>query len=152
ACVAVRPSVVATLRPEAPAAVRHPPIGLLAIRDRTAPVVHAVHALLRSHARRALDALGRNLLPPRCLVCGERGEVATGQPRATLDLCAACAAQLPWNQPACPGCALPMPSSALRCGACLRRPPAYHRCVAAFRYEPPLDRLLPRLKYHGDLA
>lgn len=38
------------------------------------------------------------------------------------------------------------------CGACLRRPPPQALTRAAFVYRPPLDRLLPRAKFHGDLA
>ncbi len=38
------------------------------------------------------------------------------------------------------------------CGACLRRPPAFDRTRAALAYRFPLDRLVPRLKYRGQLA
>ncbi len=38
------------------------------------------------------------------------------------------------------------------CGACLKHPPAFDRTVAALAYAFPLDRLIPRLKYHGRLA
>jgi ComF family protein len=38
------------------------------------------------------------------------------------------------------------------CGACLKRPPAFDRTIAALSYVFPLDRLIPRLKYHGQLA
>lgn len=89
--------------------------------------------------------LGRALLPARCLVCGERG--AGGR-----DLCADCHLALPWNRPACPRCALPLARDAAACGACLRRPPPFGASRAAFRYGFPLDRLLPRFKFHADLA
>ncbi|KFN46327.1 ComF family protein, partial [Arenimonas metalli] len=90
--------------------------------------------------------LGRALLPLRCLVCGLPG--ADGQ-----DLCAACRGDLPWNHPACPTCALPLPAGpGFRCGRCLRRPPPLDATVAALAYRFPLDRLLPRFKFHGDLA
>lgn len=92
-----------------------------------------------------LQAAGRALLPLRCLVCQAPGA-------AGLDLCAACAADLPWNDPACARCGLPLPVAEPACGACLRRAPPFDACLATFRYGPPLDRLLPRLKYHGDLA
>jgi predicted amidophosphoribosyltransferase len=45
---------------------------------------------------------------------------------------------------------MPVPTEA--CGQCLRRPPPLHATRAAFVYGPPLDRLLPRLKFHDDLA
>lgn len=92
-----------------------------------------------------LRGLGQALLPARCLVCGERG--TEGQ-----DLCADCRAALPWNRPACPLCALPLAVQAPACGACLRRPPPFGTSRAAFRYAFPLDRLLPRFKFHADLA
>ncbi|TNJ32705.1 ComF family protein [Arenimonas terrae] len=89
--------------------------------------------------------LGLALLPARCLVCGERG--VGGQ-----DLCDDCRAALPWNRSACARCALPLPVPAPLCGRCRRAPPPFDGSCAAFRYGFPLDRLLPRLKFHGDLA
>ena len=65
------------------------------------------------------------LWPPRCLACGDPG--AAGR-----DLCAACADEL-------------VPPRVVRV-------PPLARIVAASRYEPPIDRLLPRFKFHGDLA
>lgn len=38
------------------------------------------------------------------------------------------------------------------CGACLHRPPPLDGVRAAFVYAEPLDRLLPRFKFHHDLA
>ena len=38
------------------------------------------------------------------------------------------------------------------CGACLKHPPAFDRTHAALAYAFPLDRMIPRLKYHGRLA
>ncbi|GGA81946.1 amidophosphoribosyltransferase [Arenimonas soli] len=89
--------------------------------------------------------LGPALLPWRCLVCTDPGEGA-------LDLCAACRRDLPWNHCACARCGLPLPRPAPRCGRCLGHPPVQASTQAVFRYAPPLDRLLPRLKFHGDLA
>ncbi len=67
-------------------------------------------------------------------------------------LCPACLADLPWHtQPQCPQCATPTPLGQT-CGACLKRPPAFERTVAALGYAFPLDRLIPRLKYQGRLA
>ena len=85
------------------------------------------------------------LLASRCLVCGERGS-------ATRDLCPACAAALPWNRRACDRCGLPLPGSDALCGACLLTPPPFAQTRAAFIYAAPVDRLLPRFKFHGDLA
>jgi ComF family protein len=95
----------------------------------------------------------RLLWPSRCLVCTAPGLEG-------LDLCAACADGLPWNHAACPRCALPLPA-AETCGACLRREatlarrgrrPALDAVHAGFVYAAPVDRLLPRFKFHRDLA
>jgi ComF family protein len=85
------------------------------------------------------------LLPPRCLLCTEPGVDG-------LDLCAGCRDALPWNRSPCARCGLPLPLAAPLCGRCLRLPPAFAATVAPWVYAFPLDRLLPRLKFHGDLA
>jgi ComF family protein len=96
----------------------------------------------------------RRAWPAHCLACGGRGS-------GGRDLCQACHAGLPWLRAACLRCALPLPGPVplmdRLCGACMqiafdrdRAPPeAIH---ASFVYAPPLDRLLPRFKFHGDLA
>jgi len=95
----------------------------------------------------------RLLWPGRCLVCGDAG--ADG-----VDLCEACLAELPWNRRACTGCALPLAADSL-CGDCLQRrarlarraaTPLLAQVRAACVYVAPLDRLLPRFKFHQDLA
>jgi ComF family protein len=79
-----------------------------------------------------------------CLLCG----AASG----TLPVCHACHAELPWHhQPQCPQCALPTLGGEV-CGACLKQPPAFDHTHAALAYAFPLDRLIPRLKYQGQLA
>ena len=94
----------------------------------------------------ALHRFSRILLAPRCLACGEAGH-------AGLDLCETCRAQLPWNQDACRQCgialAAPGPS---RCGACRLDPPPFTHAFCPLHYRFPIDRLLPRFKFHGDLA
>lgn len=85
------------------------------------------------------------LWPPRCLLCGETG-------RQGRDLCRECDDDLPWNRRACLRCALPLPSSESACGHCLRHPPLVDQTHAALVYAFPVDRLLPRLKFHADLA
>ncbi len=84
------------------------------------------------------------LFPLRCLACGEAGA-------HRRDLCAACLAALPWQGPACPRCALPSPGGG-SCASCLAAPPSLDRVHAVFDYAFPADRLLPRLKFHGDFA
>jgi ComF family protein len=85
------------------------------------------------------------LLPARCLLCAEDGD-------AGLDLCAACLAALPWNRTPCARCGLPLAVAAPACGRCLRAPPAFAATFAPWTYAFPLDRLMPRFKFHGDLA
>lgn len=91
------------------------------------------------------------LWPARCLACGEAGHHGH-------DLCAACLATLPWNHHACARCAIPLPVVPTQpqapqvCGDCLQRPPPLQATRAAFVYGAPLDRLLPRFKFHHDLA
>ena len=92
-----------------------------------------------------LARLGRGVWPGRCLLCG------TGAARG-YDLCVPCAAALPWARLGCPRCALPLSSPAPSCGRCLQKAPLLDAVLAAFAYRPPVDRLLPRLKFHGDLA
>ena len=90
--------------------------------------------------------------PGRCLACAEAGQPGH-------DLCAACLASLPWNRHACARCAIPLPAAnddastaGPHCGACLRKPPPLRATCATFVYAAPLDRLLPRFKFHQDLA
>lgn len=90
-----------------------------------------------------LRQLGRGLFTPRCLICGDFG--VNG-----VDLCRKCRQQLPFNHSPCQCCALPLPSPGV-CGACLRHPPPLTISHAAFVYRFPLDRLVPRLKFHRDL-
>ena len=83
-------------------------------------------------------------MPPACVLCGG--------PAGARALCTACRDDLPWHRaPHCPQCALPTPAGTV-CGACLKHPPAFTATRAALVYAWPLDRLVPRLKYHGQLA
>lgn len=76
-----------------------------------------------------LDRLGGLLLPPRCVLCGDRG-----QPPC-LDLCRACEAGLPTS-----GEPFTHESGPLR------------SCFAPFSYGYPVDHLVQALKYRGQLA
>ena len=99
---------------------------------------------VRLDPRLWLQRLGLALLPPRCLVCAQPGSDG-------LDLCAWCRAELPWNRDGCRRCALPLAAGA-DCPRCLHAPPPYLRAQAAFVYRFPVDRQLPRFKFHADLA
>lgn len=94
-----------------------------------------------------------DLLQPVCAVCG----LSTG---SGMPLCAGCRKDLPVIEPACERCALPLTAGHLAPGAsgyiticphCRRRPPPVGRAVAACRYDFPVDRLVQRLKFGGQL-
>lgn len=91
------------------------------------------------------------LLPPHCLLCGDPGHEG-------LALCAGCRAELPRNEHPCVRCAEALPATGpglpgLRvCGRCLWRPPPWEAIHVPFRYATPIDWLVRRLKFHGDLA
>lgn len=90
---------------------------------------------------RVLDAV----LPPRCVVCGEPGDAPDA-------LCASCFAQLPWNHTPCAVCALPLSDNGGPCRCAGRRLTGLDRVLAPLRYDFPVTSLVPRLKFHGDLA
>jgi ComF family protein len=87
------------------------------------------------------------ILPPRCVLCGCEGR------SPAQDLCSYCQLEFVRNAAACRGCALPvgLPGREL-CGRCLRHARGFDTAFAPFRYEYPLDRLLQRFKYQGQLA
>lgn len=87
----------------------------------------------------------RLLWPTRCLACEDPGLDG-------MDLCHACEAVLPVMDAACRRCALPLPAGESVCGPCLGSRAPVDEVHAAYRYDAPLDRLLPRLKFAGDLA
>jgi ComF family protein len=78
---------------------------------------------------RSLDRLGALLLPPRCILCGGRGQTPL------LDLCSPCEQSLPpADPPVRPG------------------PAPLHLCCTPFEYGYPLHYLVHALKYRGELA
>jgi ComF family protein len=92
-----------------------------------------------------VDHALRRALPGRCAFCLAPGDA--GQP-----WCAACFDALPWNLPACPGCAEPQPPGMLagrRCGRCLSQPPAFDRARVALRYQGEVVALVQRFKFHA---
>ena len=66
-------------------------------------------------------------------------------------VCTDCARSLPRPQAACARCAVPLPQPGI-CGRCLRHPPAFEATSCAFEYRFPVDRLVQRFKFAGDLA
>ena len=95
---------------------------------------------IKSAASLALD----QLLPPRCLGCGEAVDAA-GR------VCVACFQALAFlTPPLCAGCGVPLPPAAgSPCGACLAAPPPYDRARAALGYNAASRRMLLAFK-HGD--
>lgn len=88
----------------------------------------------------------RFLFPAHCLLCGDDG--ARGR-----DLCAACFGELPWNRRPCPRCAAPLPPDAddKLCGNCLKALPSWDEAKSPLSYGYPVDRLIQRFKFDGDL-
>src|SRR5262245_56295217 len=86
------------------------------------------------------------LAPARChWCCG----FSAGSPA-----CAGCRDALPWNQPACRSCAMPLTCGgpAGVCRPCLRDCPPQDGSWAAFRYQAPVAQAIIELKFHGRLA
>ncbi|TBU92902.1 ComF family protein [Phytopseudomonas dryadis] len=77
-----------------------------------------------------------------CLLCDAGGETA-------LPLCGECEADLPWLGARCQVCALPLSVEGLTCGTCLKRPPAFSRVEAPWRYAFPVDTLINRFKHQA---
>jgi ComF family protein len=111
--------------------------------------------LRRASRLTAARRLGANLLhaaldvcyPPTCVLCGAPGW-------NKLDLCQGCFADLPALAPACGRCALPLPAGApdgLLCGECQRQPPAFDHCLALFRYQDAMPRLIGDFKFRRKL-
>lgn len=87
--------------------------------------------------------LRRWLYTAPCLLCGGVAGVR--------GLCRGCHADLPWRGPACLRCGAGLAVSGV-CGACLHAPPLQEELVCPFDYAAPLDHLIQRLKFSGDLA
>ena len=75
--------------------------------------------------------------PRRCRLCDSWGPAP---------LCHACQARFAAPRPRCQQCALPL-SSAGRCGACLRTPPAFLHTVTVADYGFPWDRWVADFKF-----
>jgi ComF family protein len=88
------------------------------------------------------------LLAGQCRLCA-------ASTRHRSSLCPDCLAALPRQQPACPLCADRLPPAAapdLPCGQCQQHPPLFASALALYTYAAPVDRLVQRVKYGGDLA
>jgi ComF family protein len=95
--------------------------------------------------KNALTALSR-LIPGSCALCHETCQQA---------VCPACRDRyFRQHLQRCQQCALPLPPQAasLRCGDCLRNPPAFDFTVTVCDYAAPQDQLLLALKFGHELA
>jgi ComF family protein len=86
----------------------------------------------------ALDVL----LPQTCLLCGSL---------TRTQICPGCYKDLPWQFNPCPQCGIAMPTAALVCGNCLKRPPYFESTQTLFAYQYPLDQLIQAGKYKDSL-
>jgi len=92
----------------------------------------------------SLHELSFAIIPGTCRICGAAGD-------RHRDLCAHCAARLPWMPPGCPRCGQPnIPESG--CGACQQHPLPWRRGHFAFLYESPITGLHRAFKFHRDLG
>ena len=85
------------------------------------------------------------LLPPRCVLCG--------LPSGSICICEPCKADLPWAEPPCYQCGLPLPAGyGQTCGQCIQHPPPYEHTVSPLQYCFPVNQLVRALKFHRQLA
>lgn len=91
-----------------------------------------------------ISAIQRWIFPEICCFCEEK----TNSPEPVCD---ACAKMLPWMQDACYYCGRHLETQIehLRCSACEQNLPNFDRLCALFRYEPPLTKLITRLKFNS---
>jgi len=91
----------------------------------------------------------QTLLPEKCLLCQLKQSF-----NPKTGLCESCTASLPWLHNACPRCALPLPHTthaATLCGECQNNPSPFQQCHTLFHYQPPINRLISRLKFNQQL-
>jgi len=81
------------------------------------------------------------IFPQTCCLCFRETE---------SPFCPACLAQLPRPDDPCPRCALAGTGGNV-CGHCQSHPPAFDRTVAALDYRPPVNNLIPAMKYRSRL-
>lgn len=96
-----------------------------------------------------LEFIQSLVYPPACTLCGSTRELLRN-----MDLCRACAEDLPWISHSCRRCSLPLPATSAGvdlCGSCQKRPPPFDRCLAPLRYTPPVSSLISALKYGHQL-
>lgn len=103
--------------------------------------------MVNRYRQNTFQKLSYQLAPGRCILC-------EGASQRHLDLCQSCEIELPWLGSHCSCCALPLPEykQAALCGNCLQRPPNFHKCFCALRYDFPVDRLIAGFKHRRKLT
>jgi ComF family protein len=102
------------------------------------PTPPTLQMLKKKAGAALLAAIGQD-----CALCGARSDASL--------VCGDCDRALPRLGACCARCALPLPAAGT-CGACLRRASRFDAACAAFEYRFPVDRLIGRFKFAGDLA
>ena len=103
-----------------------------------------VHSCSAGLIRRLISTV----YPPRCVLCGSPGF-------SDMDICEVCYHDLPWIGSACTQCAIPLAKHSgdhLKCGLCLKKPPAFDRSLSLFSYEKEAVTLIHQLKFNEKLA
>ncbi len=93
--------------------------------------------------RLRLNHLSSKLFPSRCIFCQQT--VGSG-----LEVCPDCYQALPHNETCCVRCALPLAEdidSAVLCGRCIKKLPAFDYAHSLFRYENEIITLVHQLKF-----
>lgn len=96
----------------------------------------------------ALRILVNQCLAQPCLVCGDLSLDLAG-------LCETCEYSLPWQPPGCQRCGVSpeeRPPSQWTCDICAADEPDFRHCHCLFRYAPPLNTLIARLKDRAGFA
>ncbi len=100
--------------------------------------------------KRMIQHWAAYLFPPRCVLCGDRGQFQAR--RGVLDLCLPCQHELPRLPSSCGMCARPTPSPVAACGRCLKQPPAFDYVHCVFLYEAPVHWMIGRFKFNRQLV
>ena len=104
----------------------------------------STNAISRLSFQGVINAASYRLLPGACLLCGLSALKHT-------DLCSSCAQSLPRVGLNCNICAHPLTTPGI-CGQCLIKRPAFSSVQVPLIYQYPVDQLLQRFKFSGQLA
>ncbi|MCX8521932.1 MAG: ComF family protein [Rhodoferax sp.] len=88
--------------------------------------------------RKLLFGLSR-AIPSQCAVC---------HAWPTQPVCEDCVRRFAQPVNRCQNCALPLPGTMRRCGACIAAPPPFDQALAAVAYDYPWSRLMVQFKFH----